>query len=703
MALKPAVLDDLTWEQLVEAARHRIAAESKGEWSLHAPVDPGVTILELYAWLLEQRVYWLDQVPDSLVHAAAHLLGFKIKKSISASTALTFESHPFREISKDTPMMLEGSQAQNQAPIVFSTDFSITLLPFPKVSIRNQNGRGFKKNKTFNPVHIYVGKEEKTSDLMDSDRTIELLPQNSSQSTKIVLWLTQPIPDPPAAAPISLLFDLKTPLKILPQWSPESIDVPIATPVTWHYEKETGGQKIRTPFAKDAIKDGTGHFRRSGIVRLTIPSGWAPHDQVTNQGNLIPYAIWIHADSSAYTSPPVVRQIVPNTAMASHRRSLPEPREEYVDWLPLPGQKLALPPTQRPVLEKSVQLQLRERNNKWYPWKPTTHLAFHSPDDRVFIVDREKHVLIFGDGLTGRQTVPQLNSTTEAEKAAPNMKLKFDIGGGEHGNIAAGRIWVQYDNEIGAPVSVTPLQADNPVSSVGGKDPETIEDLRSRIATELKKPTRAVTRDDYINLVRNLKGVAFSRVYPAIGYHPEQPCVPVLGATTLFVVPEAPRNTDNNGRFNGQLVANPTPDAGALQFLYDYLNEKRLLTSELFICDPRYRAVNLRVEIATDHNNHGELKSKIEDNLRRYLDPLIGGDDDKGWPFGGPLRPSAFVRRTQQVLGDTGHVISVLIGLDEAAPHEDCNDVEIAPHELVFAGQISIHVSQTRISKGTLE
>src|SRR5208337_224503 len=38
-------------------------------------VDPGVTLLELYAWLFEQRVYWMDQVPDTLTRGLLTLLG----------------------------------------------------------------------------------------------------------------------------------------------------------------------------------------------------------------------------------------------------------------------------------------------------------------------------------------------------------------------------------------------------------------------------------------------------------------------------------------------------------------------------------------------------------------------------------------------------------------------------------------------------
>jgi len=61
MPLQPIHLDDLTWSDLTKATRDRIASVSRGEWTLHSPVDPGITILELFAAQLEQRLYWMDQ------------------------------------------------------------------------------------------------------------------------------------------------------------------------------------------------------------------------------------------------------------------------------------------------------------------------------------------------------------------------------------------------------------------------------------------------------------------------------------------------------------------------------------------------------------------------------------------------------------------------------------------------------------------
>jgi hypothetical protein len=60
MSIAPVVLDDLTWKDLTAAALRRIPAASMGRWTLQAPVDPGITLMELHAWLLEQRLYWMN-------------------------------------------------------------------------------------------------------------------------------------------------------------------------------------------------------------------------------------------------------------------------------------------------------------------------------------------------------------------------------------------------------------------------------------------------------------------------------------------------------------------------------------------------------------------------------------------------------------------------------------------------------------------
>ena len=63
MALPLPDLDDRTFADLVEEARARIISHDPG-WTNHNPSDPGMTLVELFAWLAEMLIYRANRVPD---------------------------------------------------------------------------------------------------------------------------------------------------------------------------------------------------------------------------------------------------------------------------------------------------------------------------------------------------------------------------------------------------------------------------------------------------------------------------------------------------------------------------------------------------------------------------------------------------------------------------------------------------------------
>ena len=75
MALLPEInLDDRTFQDLVSEARTRIAL-SCPEWTEHNVSDPGITLIELFAWMTELTIYRLNRVPDKLHVVLLELLG----------------------------------------------------------------------------------------------------------------------------------------------------------------------------------------------------------------------------------------------------------------------------------------------------------------------------------------------------------------------------------------------------------------------------------------------------------------------------------------------------------------------------------------------------------------------------------------------------------------------------------------------------
>src|SRR5215470_10186732 len=253
MALDSIKLDDLTWSEMVVAIRRRIAAASGGRWTLHAPVDPGITLLELFAWLLEQRVYWMDQIPDSLVRGALRLLGDGPKPTQAAATVMRFTAPDHTRI---LPAMTELTLLRSNPPLVFSTESEIALLPFEKLDDQRDKLGLFISGEN--------GDQDRTMDL-EQGKVMKLFPADGEAAeVKILLWLQERLPSSFTDKRFSLLFDLRDQSGLVPQWSPDSADnAPPPAKITWFYSA-AGGKQIQ--FDDKEIDDGTGGLRRSGLA-----------------------------------------------------------------------------------------------------------------------------------------------------------------------------------------------------------------------------------------------------------------------------------------------------------------------------------------------------------------------------------------------------------------------------------------------------
>lgn len=74
MPLPVPSLDDRTFEQLVAESRSLITRYSD-RWTDLNPSDPGITLLELFAYLTETAIFQLDQLPEETVERFLALAG----------------------------------------------------------------------------------------------------------------------------------------------------------------------------------------------------------------------------------------------------------------------------------------------------------------------------------------------------------------------------------------------------------------------------------------------------------------------------------------------------------------------------------------------------------------------------------------------------------------------------------------------------
>jgi predicted phage baseplate assembly protein len=82
-------LDDRPFQRIVDEAKGRIPVHCP-EWTNHNLTDPGVALIELFAWMTEMTLFRLNQVPDTFYTHMLNMMGFEPFPATAARTDLTF-------------------------------------------------------------------------------------------------------------------------------------------------------------------------------------------------------------------------------------------------------------------------------------------------------------------------------------------------------------------------------------------------------------------------------------------------------------------------------------------------------------------------------------------------------------------------------------------------------------------------------------
>ena len=129
MPLPSPNLDDRDFNQLVEEARRRIAASSP-EWTDLTPGDPGIVLLELYAFLTETMIYRLNRLPEKAYIEFLNLIGVRLHPPAAARVML----HMRRNRPGDQPVEIPRGTRVTTAraerggePPAFITSSAVTL------------------------------------------------------------------------------------------------------------------------------------------------------------------------------------------------------------------------------------------------------------------------------------------------------------------------------------------------------------------------------------------------------------------------------------------------------------------------------------------------------------------------------------------------------------------------------------------------
>lgn len=263
---------------------------------------------------------------------------------------------------------------------------------------------------------------------------------------------------------------------------------------------------------------------------------------------------------------------------------------------------------------------------------------------RVYTLDRESGEIRFGDGIHGMR--PPNKSVIQASYA---------YGGGRQGMVGVGSI-----NK--APTLGQGLKVNNPAPTWGGSEAETVSDAEKRIPDTIRHRDRLIAEQDFKEITWQTPGVDMGRVEVLALFHPKLKRQTSEGVVTVMVVPLTDPAHPNA----------PVPDQLFLKAVCAHLSPRRVLTTELHVRGPVYIPVWISIGInIVPGYDPGPVREAVKAEIQKFLSPLTGGYREQGWPLRkvvDALEISAAVTRVEGVsrvnllrLGQTGAEVSEIL------------------------------------------
>jgi predicted phage baseplate assembly protein len=310
-----------------------------------------------------------------------------------------------------------------------------------------------------------------------------------------------------------------------------------------------------------------------------------------------------------------------------------------------PGQSFSLQNAPVLALQPGETVEVEEMQGDevvFVPWKKVEDFSKSTRFDRHFALDTAAGTVSFGPSVRQSDgTVVQYGRIPENDRQIRFSSYRY--GGGAVGNLPANSL-------TSLAMSLAYIsRVSNLIRAEGGRDQETLEELKLRAQRELQAQRRAVTADDFEQFTKNCsRAVARARCLT-----PNDSGNGASGTVTVLVVPAVTESLRNH-----LLSTLRLPDALQAE-IRAYLDRYRLMTVSLNIREPHYIGVKVKARVVPkDFIAPEEVARRVNEELTRYLTPLPlddrppllqTGETWQGWVFGRNLFVAEIVSLIQQV------------------------------------------------------
>ncbi len=367
-------LDDRNFADLVQDMRQSIPHRLP-EWTDENAHDPGITFLELFAWLSEMQQFYLSRIPERNKLKFLQLLGIARQEAQSAETIAAI-GRVTRQVELPRGTKL---QAEDQ---IFETAEPVRLLPLAIDRIMTRTEREASdrtaSNDAGNSAFYAFGPDARAGSVLYV--SLDQAPE-AGETISLSILLAGDAEGAPAA---------------------DMSDVVPSARVSWKAyctDETTGGAWSALTLSEDE----TVHLTYSGRMAFRLDKPMKPivlHPAADKPR----YWISCTLEEAGYERPPRIDRLLLNTVKVRQQDTMCEKRE--YDCPGTPG--CAIRTDGYLARHGKLRVQVQEADGRWREWRVAPNLATAGPGDRWCTVERQDDpaavdpvVVRFGDGVQG--------------------------------------------------------------------------------------------------------------------------------------------------------------------------------------------------------------------------------------------------------------------------------------------------------------